>query len=207
MIASNIELGASLSPSGRDQADHLAEITADAFRNDPFNEWLFGSFEAMAITFRALARHVYTKRGYCYRLGNQGAAMWLLPGASSDLPLAVYPALLHAVWRSKSGGLKRIQATTDAMASHHPKFPHAYLFTIGVRPTAQGKGLGRQLIRPVLEACDRAGIPAYLENSNPDNRGFYGANGFERVGMIHPIEGCPPLEAMVRQPRPNVGVS
>jgi GNAT superfamily N-acetyltransferase len=202
MNADDIELSDSLIPAGRDQADHIAEITADAFRNDPFNKWLFGNFDAMAITFRALARHVYTKRGYCYRLGDQGAAMWLMPGQSSELPMSVYPALLHAVFRSTGGAFKRIQATTDAMESHHPTFPHAYLFTIAVRPSAQGKGLGRQLIKPVLDACDKSGLPAYLENSNPENRGFYAANGFERVEMIYPVEGCPPLEAMVRQPRP-----
>lgn len=201
MDASEIELGEALTRSGRDQADHLAEITADAFRNDPFNRWLFGSFEGMAIAFRALARQVYTRRGFCYRSGNEGAAMWLMPGATGDLPLSAYPSLLHAVFRSSKGAFSRIQRTTVAMEKHHPKFPHAYLFTIGVRPSAQGKGLGGRLIRPVLNACDKAGIPAYLENSDPENRGFYGAHGFERVEMIYPMEGSAPLEAMVRQPR------
>lgn len=197
-----IDLGAQLAAAGPGEARIIGDITADAFRSDPFNNWLFGNYDAMAVAFHGLARHLYTKRGFCYRLGDQGAAMWMLPGGNSNLPPSALPAVFHAVLRSSSGGMKRIMRTIDAMEAHHPKFPHAYLFTIGVRPSAQGKGLGRELFKPMLAACDREGVPAYLENSNPENSGFYGAHGFERVEMIHPIEGCPPLEAMIRQPRP-----
>ena len=58
------------------------------------------------------------------------------------------------------------------MEKHHPTFPHAYLFIIGVRQSHQGKGLGGKLFRPVLDACDRLGVPAYLENSNPASYNF-----------------------------------
>lgn len=201
MQANSIELAAPLSRALRNEADHIADITADAFRNDPFNRWLFGNFEAMGIAFRGLARHIYTTRGFCYRLGDEGAAMWMLPGGDTSLPLAALPAMLRSVMASSHGGATRIRRTTEAMERHHPQFAHAYLFTIGVRPAAQGKGMGGKLFRPVLDACDRAGMPAYLENSNPDNTSFYRAQGFERVTMIEPMKGCPPLEAMLREPR------
>lgn len=201
MQANSIELAAPFTRSMRDEADHIAAITADAFRNDPFNRWLFGNFEAMETAFCGLARHVYTKRGFCYRIGDDGAAMWMLPDGDMSLPLAALPDMLRAVTASSRGGMTRIRRTTDAMEAHHPQFPHAYLFTIGVRPAARGKGMGGKLFRPVLEVCDRAGVPAYLENSNPDNTSFYRTQGFERVTMIHPVEGCPPLEAMLREPR------
>ena len=76
-----------------------------------------------------------------------------------------------------------------------------YLFTIGTRKAARGKGLGKALIRPVLEACDREGLSAYLENSNPDNTGFYMSHGFEHMKLFEVGEGAPPLEAMWRKPR------
>lgn len=201
MQASSIELAAPFTRAMGGDADHIAAITADAFRNDPFNRWLFGNFEAMGIAFRGLAQHVYSRRGFCYRHGDDGAAMWMLPGGDTSLPLAALPAMLRSVMASSRGVTNRIRRTTDAMERHHPDFPHAYLFTIGVRPAARGKGMGGKLFRPVLEACDRAAMPAYLENSNPDNTSFYRAHGFERVTMIQPVEGCPPLEAMLREPR------
>ncbi len=84
----------------------------------------------------------------------------------------------------------------------HPNYPHAYLFSIGVRRAAQGTGLGRKVIAPVLDACDRAGLPAYLENSNPANTGFYASCGFAPQGdPIHPEPDSPPLIPMVREPR------
>ncbi|WP_284125198.1 GNAT family N-acetyltransferase [Parerythrobacter aestuarii] len=201
MTPDDITLGDGLTRVLQPEADQLGDITTDAFTNDPFNRWLFGNTKAMGTAFKGLARHLYAPRGFCYRIGDEGAAMWMLPGGNSDLPLAAMPTVLLAGLRSSRGGFRRINRTVEAMESHHPSYDHAYLFTIGVRQRAQGKGLGRKLIQPVLDACDDARVPAYLENSNPDNRGFYGSCGFERVQMIHSVEGSPPLEAMVRQPR------
>ena len=201
MRAEDIELPAVMSRAGPQEAAQVAAITADSFRYDPFNRWLFGNFESMALAFGGLARTLYARRGYCYWHGNEGAAMWMLPGGGSSLPLAALPTLAKVALKSSRGGLRRRWHTVQAMEAHHPKFDHAYLFTVGVRPAAQGKGLGGQIIRPVLEACDRAGVPAYLENSNPANSGFYAGHGFERVEMIHPLPGSPPLEAMIRRPR------
>jgi ribosomal protein S18 acetylase RimI-like enzyme len=99
------------------------------------------------------------------------------------------------------GALKRGKAAGDAMAKHHPTQPHAYLFTVGVASAGRGRGLGRRLIEPVLDACDRTGTMAYLENSNPANRRFYASLGFERVELFHATPDSPPLEAMQRLPR------
>ena len=202
MDETDIELGDGLVLAGRDDARQVGVITADAFRNDPFNRWLLGTQPAIAGVFGALARHVYVPRGFSYRLGDAGAAMWMLPGGNSEPPLAALPKLYWSVLiRARRGANARVDKAVAAMQAAHPSFPHAYLFTIGVRPRAQGKGLGRRLIAPVLAACDRLGLPAYLENSNPANRGFYGSCGFERVQMIEVEPGAPPLEAMLRQPR------
>lgn len=197
-----VALGDDLTLALPGDADTIGQITADAFRNDPFNLWLFGSADPLYPVFRLLARRQYLPHGFVYRLGDEGAAMWMLPGGQFDMPIVAMPEILWlALTRTTSGGIKRISRTIDAMESNHPTIPHAYLFTIGVRPEHQGKGLGRKLIRPVLDACDRDSLPAYLENSNPANSSFYRSCGFERVRMIHPIDGSPPLEAMLREPR------
>jgi ribosomal protein S18 acetylase RimI-like enzyme len=197
-----VDLGDALTRVEAKGVRQLSDITADAFRADPFNRWLFGTFAGMAGVFGALARHVYVPRGFCYRLGDAGAAMWMMPGGDTEPPFMALPALYSAVlFRSTWGAKRRTDAAVAAMTRHHPVFPHAYLFTIGVRPSARGQGHGRTLIQPVLDACDGAGLPAYLENSNPANRGFYGSCGFERQGMIELEPGAPPLEPMLRMPR------
>ena len=87
------------------------------------------------------------------------------------------------------------------MARRKPKAPHVYLFTIGVARAARGKGLGRRLLAPVLAACDVAGLPAYLENSNPLNTPLYEGAGFRTLEVFAPAPGAPPLAAMWREPR------
>ena len=184
-------------------AQRVGAITADAFRYDPFNLWLFGSFAGIANLFHLQARRIYVPRGYCYTVGDEGACMWMLPGGDAGFSLPDYAAFVFpTLWHCGPRAVRRGVRTGAAMDSRHPDFPHAYLFSIGVRETARGKGLGRTLIQPVLDACDRQGLPAYLENSNPANTGFYSACGFAPLGdPIHPEPGSPPLVPMVRQPR------
>ena len=203
MQAGNIELGEALVRAGPGDARRIGDITAEAFRNDPFNLWLFGKFAGIRNLFHVQARRIYVPRGYSYSLGDEGACMWMLPGGEASFSLRDYAAFaLPTLFRCGPGAVARGIRTGDAMAQCHPAFDHAYLFSIGLRPAAQGKGLGRKLIRPVLDACDRMQLPAYLENSNPANTGFYTSCGFEPFGVpIHPEPGSPPLVPMVRQPR------
>lgn len=203
MIARDIELGDELTRAGMLEAYALGDITADAFRADPFNHWLFGNFAGIEALFHAQARRIYAPRGYCYRHGDEGACMWMLPGQVAEFGLGDYLALgWQTLVHCGPHSVKRVVKTGAAMDSRHPHFEHAYLFSIGVRPSAQGKGLGRKLIQPVLDACDRTGTIAYLENSNPANTGFYASCGFENLGEpIYPEPGSPPLQPMVREPR------
>lgn len=183
MTPADIDLGPDLVRATRRDARQVGEIAAEAFRNDPFNRWLIGTFAGIRGIFIPLARHVYVPNGFSYRLGDAGAAMWMLPGQDDSLPFwALQKLRFNTLIRASKGAVERIELTMPAMAAAHPPFPHAYLFTIGVRPAMQGKGLGRRLITPVLAACDRNSLPAYLENSNPANPGFYRSCGFEQSG-------------------------
>ena len=205
LTASDIAPVEGINTVGPESVAKLAAITADAFRSDPFNRWLFGGFDPMHRTFANLARHIYAPNGFCQILNEKGedlaAAMWLMPG---DKPDAKPSGMLQTYWgllvSGGLGALKRGKAAGDAMAMHHPKEPHAYLFTVGVASAGRGRGLGRRLIAPVLDACDHTGTIVYLENSNPANRRFYASLGFERVELFHATPDSPPLEAMHRLP-------
>jgi GNAT superfamily N-acetyltransferase len=85
----------------------------------------------------------------------------------------------------------------------HAREPHYYLGVLGVEPESQGKGLGRALMQPILERCDRDGIGAYLEASTPRNRALYLRNGFEVTEEIRFPGGGPPSWRMWRAPRPE----
>ncbi len=189
--------------TGPEDAERIGDITADAFRADPFNLWLFHNFAGIRALFRLQAKNIYGPRGFCYSAGDDGACMWMLPGGDASFTIGNYLRFaVNTLFASGPGAIGRGVKTGMAMEDRHPDFEHAYLFSIGVRPRARGTGLGRKLIAPVLDACDRSGTRAYLENSNPANTGFYASCGFlELGGPIHPTPDSPPLQPMVREPR------
>jgi GNAT superfamily N-acetyltransferase len=86
------------------------------------------------------------------------------------------------------------------MESNHPRERHVYLPAIGVAPEWQGKGIGTALLRPMLERCDREGLPAYLEASSERNRACYERNGFVARDALQLPGGGPPLWPMWRDP-------
>lgn len=204
--ASDIAPAPGIQTVGVESVAALADITADAFRDDPFNRWLFGGFDPMHRTFANLARHIYATNGFCQILREDGegraATMWLMPGDKPDgSPLAMLQTYWGLLASGGFGALARGKAAGDAMANHHPEAPHAYLFTVGVASAGRGRGLGRRLIQPVLDACDSTHTMAYLENSNPANQRFYHSLGFERMELFHATPESPPLEAMQRKAR------
>jgi hypothetical protein len=56
-------------------------------------------------------------------------------------------------------------------------------------------------MRPVLERCDREGVPAYLEASGARNRDLYLRLGFRVTGEIRLPDG-PSMWPMWREPAP-----
>lgn len=181
----------------------VGEITAEAFRDDPFNRWIYGGRMAgMEVLFTTLARKIYANSGVMHLAARGGAAMWMPPRAHEDIPLSTYLVLGARVFlASGARAVRRVVLSGSAMEAAHPKRRHWYLFTIGTAGAARGQGIGKALLRPVLDHCDRSRLPAYLENSNPANSGFYMAHGFERREMIEVADDAPPLEAMWREPR------
>lgn len=182
----------------------LAAITAEAFSDDPVLTWMLGTQRAKLSVFRTLAREVYLPRGMCQLIPGKGATMW--GPADTDTSPGTLQLMMFAVGQilyGSKGAMQRGMMAAEAMQAYHPKDRHWYLFTIGTTRQARGTGLGKALLHPVLEACDRDRMPVYLENSNPLNSGFYRAHGFER--MAEPFElgpGSPLMEPMWREPAP-----
>ena len=200
-------LPAAMRPAGRRDLDRFADVAADAFSRDPFNLWMVGgNVRAMRDGFRAILSASYIERGQCFLAESGGrdggAAAWI---DSRDLKplggLGVLRWSLAMLMNFCPGAIPKGSATGEAMDAAHPKAPHLYLFLIGTAQSARGKGLGKALMQPMLAACDRDGLPCYLESSDPANYGFYRAHGFEISGDPLPIAGAPPLVPMWREPR------
>lgn len=189
-----------------DDVPEAARSLARAFYDDPIMSWLFPSERRMGRLergFEVFLERIYLPYDECYTLdGLVGCSLWAPPGKwHVSLPgqLKLMPSMISAFGRD----LPKLMRTISFLESKHPHEPHYYLAVLGVEPESQGKGLGAALMRPVLEQCDREGVPAYLEASSERSRALYLRNGFEVVEEIHLPGGGPPSWRMWRPPRPQ----
>lgn len=75
-----------------------------------------------------------------------------------------------------------------------------YLSIIGILPQYQGKGLGIELVKKILEQTDFRGIPTYLETFTPKNLSFYKRLGYEQIECIHEPTTGSDYWIMMREP-------
>jgi GNAT superfamily N-acetyltransferase len=72
----------------------------------------------------------------------------------------------------------------------HPKTPHRHLPVLGVRPEAQGQGVGGLLMAEYCRRCDEAGLEGYLEtirSADPSKRAqerLYERHGFAVAEVV-----------------------
>lgn len=97
-----------------------------------------------------------------------------------------------------AGAPERLAFFGDLYSSG-PVEPHWHLAAVAVAPAAQSQGLGRKVMTPLLDQCDRQGVPAYLEATTRRSRALYERLGFEVVSTQGPVGG-PQLALMWREP-------
>jgi ribosomal protein S18 acetylase RimI-like enzyme len=157
--------------------------------------------------FEALIRHVAFGAAQIERPMDGGAAaVWMPPEASGPISLLkelrVAPAMLRATGMARA---PRILALQSAIEEHHPKSrPYAYLWFLGVRPAAQGMGVGSRLLRAATRRLDAQGVAAYLETQTRRNVALYRRHGFEVTAEFHARADSPPMWGMWREPRSSL---
>lgn len=178
----------------------VIDVITLAFSTDPMARWAYPDpatyLEAMPETIRAFGGHGFVHGAAHLVEGGHAAAMWLPPGVEPD------HERLGALTERYAGDarLQEMGLVFEQMASYHPQGPCWYLPLIGVDPAKQGRGYGSALLRYALERCDRDGLPAYLESSNPRNIPLYQRHGFEILGSIQ-AGSSPTVVPMLRRPR------
>jgi GNAT superfamily N-acetyltransferase len=74
-----------------------------------------------------------------------------------------------------------------------------------VRPERQRQGLGKALVKPILERADREVVDCRLETADPTNIPFYQGFGFNVVdAAFAPIPRGPSLTTFHRSPAATI---
>jgi GNAT superfamily N-acetyltransferase len=191
-----------------DERSAVAEALARGFHDDPIIAWVIPDPERRALElgsgFDLFARRIYFPRDEVYTTDHlAGAACWMPPGrtrVSVFEQLRMLPGMLASFRRE----LGRLVALLNAFEKRHPhEKEHWYLPVVAVKPEWQGRGFGAALLRPVLDRCDREGVPAYLEATSPRNRALYERHQFVVLEELRARADAPPAWPMWREPQPT----
>lgn len=206
-----IDIGAAIQEAGTvrkaraEQAPALARTLARAFQDDPVISWIIEDEavrrEKAPRAFELYLRRFWLDHDETYTTASTaGVCVWELPGKWKTpvlRQLAALPAMLRINGRH-TGRLLRAVASLEA---NHPDEPHYYLPVAGVAPEWQGRGIGAALMKPILERCDREGMPAYLEATTPRSRALYERHGFAVTEEFKLAKVGPLLSRMWRAPQ------
>ncbi|NXY97791.1 GNAT family N-acetyltransferase [Streptomyces sp. BR123] len=192
-----------------DQADRdaVARLLDEAFREDPVSSWVFPDPEHRAAVhgaFLGVFVDVALEEGRIdYAADGSAAALWLrVPAGEPEEGAAEddVPARMRAAADPDNERCELVGRLTGAV--HPTSEEHEYLLMIAVAPGRQGEGLGARLMRPVLERCDREGVPAYLEASSERSMRLYERLGWEFTGEAVRLPEGPLMWPMWRKPQP-----
>jgi GNAT superfamily N-acetyltransferase len=190
---------------------HAAALVATrAFFDDPFYQFLAGGRldileRGLTLFFEANLRHL-GKGGQILTVRDEhdvivAVAAWLRPGGyPQSLPtqLAQLPGVFRALYR-RPRALLDGNAFLQAIAKHHVKVPHWYLFLLVTDPDVQRSGAGTMLMEWGLERMRDEGVGGYLETQKEENLAYYQRFGYQLREELRPVKNGPPLFTMWRE--------
>ncbi|QES50099.1 GNAT family N-acetyltransferase [Streptomyces venezuelae] len=196
-------MGLDIRQAGPSDRDAVARLLDEAFRNDPVSSWVFPDPEhrrAVHGKFLGVFVDVALEQGRIdYAVDGSCAALWLRVPAGEHEDGEDIPAKMRAVADPDNERCELVGRLTGEV--HPTAEEHEYLLMIAVDPARQGSGLGTALMRPVLDACDRDGVPAYLEASSERSKRLYERLGWEFTGTAVQLPDGPPMWPMWRKPQ------
>jgi len=183
-------------PLRQDELPAAVQALADALADAPLTRRVLGR-RGRAARVRSTARGLRVQLPLAHRHGSVwgvragGALAGVLVGArpfAHPFPPPPLPRRVALALIQGPGVSSRWAEIFDALLARRPQDAHWYLALLGVRPPAQGRGVGRALLGAWLAEVDAAAGVAWLETDEPRSLGLYRAAGFEVEEQIRLLE-------------------
>jgi len=173
------------SPQDRDD---VVAILVSAFYDDPTWSWAFPDPSLRAEQHRRLwGLFVDGAMRYPWvwlTPGNTATSVWIPPNGtdlSQEQEAALEPTIVEMLGADASAVIHAFELFDRA---HPREVPHFYLSLLATSAAHRGRGYGLGLLAGNLRLIDEAGMPAYLEASNPANVALCSRHGFEVRGSF-----------------------
>ena len=175
-----------------------AAALARAFYNDPLQVYTLPDpaerEERSPALFSAALRYGLLFGEVLTTPGLEGVAIWIAPDAwditEERAAAAGFDRLPIEMGADATERFFSVLAIGDEPHRRDVRPDHWWVMVLGVAPEAQGKGLARALLNPIMNRADTAGQQCYLETANPANITFYERMGFKRITeLVHPQSG------------------
>jgi GNAT superfamily N-acetyltransferase len=169
-----------------------AETIALAFRGDPVWSVALDVDHASDDDLRAFWRHyVEGARRHDTAFAGPDArtvSIWIPPGESELSPELEEDARVLVERMLPARLASAMEELWDRFDHHRPHDqPHAYLSLLATRPDCAGHGYGMAHLATDLHRWDAAGVPTYLESTNPQNNVRYERKGYVALGRFEAV--------------------
>jgi len=188
--------------AGAADADAITDLLALAFAHDPLWGWAMRRPGA-DVSHHARLWRIYVDGALRYpwtwlTAGGEAAALWTPPGGTemSEAQEQTLAEVAEDVLGPWAGVY--LEVVHRFSVAHPTDQPHYYLGMLGTHPAHRGRGLGMALLAQTLAMVDEAGLPAYLESTNPANNSRYASVGFEPIGEFSAPNDGPTVTTMWR---------
>lgn len=169
----------------------VAKILAESFIDDPYFEFIFGEnenkFPALISLFELFIPDIIERGEIIIASEEQGACLWYPESVEifnqqfEQIFINILSSIKHLTGEDAS---KRCEHLITKVGESEPDKNHCEVIFIGLKPEARGKGIGKHLIKPVINYADAKQVGCYLVSSNQRNISFYERNGFEKYFPI-----------------------
>jgi GNAT superfamily N-acetyltransferase len=172
---------ANLRLANRKDKPTIKRVLIESFKNDPCIKWLI---EQSRHKHKLDVIMDYTidetlENGCIYVTNdNLAVAMWKNEAKERFTWNFIKRNLLFLFKMGVPCVIRNLKSKADSSRQFPKRQKYWYLYTIGVLPEAQGKGLASKLMNPVIEVCKSLKTPLFLETANTQNVEIYRKKGF-----------------------------